>query len=144
MNVREQFNKICKTHNILSAYIFGSMSKKGAAILDGKKPKKTDPIADVDIGVVFLERLSDPKERIKIYGRLYSKLSDIFLPFKLDLVFLQETGIIIQFEAINGILVYNHDEDMSLDYEERVIKFYQDWKPDYDQYTREILEAITT
>ncbi|OGW14923.1 MAG: hypothetical protein A3G93_12020 [Nitrospinae bacterium RIFCSPLOWO2_12_FULL_45_22] len=143
MNARERFRKICKDYAILTAYIFGSMARDGAAILDGKKHGKIDPLADIDIGVVFLERPLDPNERIKIYSRLHSTLSDIFLPFTLDLILLQETGIIIQFEAINGILIYSHDEDKRLDYEERVIKFYQDWKPDYDQYAKEVLEAIS-
>jgi predicted nucleotidyltransferase len=144
MSKKERFNKICADYNILSAYIFGSMSKEGSAILNGKKTKKISPLADIDIGVVFLKGKLNLRERIKTYGRLYSELSDIFSPFTLDLVFLQETGVIVQFEAINGILIYSHDEDMRLDYEERVIKFYQDWKPDYEQYTKEVLEAVTT
>lgn len=42
-----------------------------------------------------------------------------------------------------GILIYSHDEDWRLDYEEMVIKFYQDWKPEYDQYTNEVLGGYT-
>src|SRR3989338_4320413 len=109
MNLINRFNKICKDYDILAVYIFGSMSKEGIAILNGKKPKKIDSLADIDLGIVFF----------------------------------QETGIIIQFEAINGILAYCQDDNRRLDYEENVIKFYQDWKPDYDLYTREVLEAIS-
>ncbi|OGV97273.1 MAG: hypothetical protein A2Z59_11930 [Nitrospinae bacterium RIFCSPLOWO2_02_39_17] len=143
MNLINRFNKICKDYDILAVYIFGSMSKEGIAILNGKKPKKIDSLADIDLGIVFFKKQLNPNKRIKVYSGLYLELSDIFSPFTLDLVFLQETGIIIQFEAINGILAYCQDDNRRLDYEENVIKFYQDWKPDYDLYTREVLEAIS-
>tara|TARA_B100000315_G_scaffold250518_1_gene283485 strand:- start:6932 stop:7441 length:510 start_codon:yes stop_codon:yes gene_type:complete len=140
---REKFNKICSDFGILTAYLFGSIAEQGKELLDAKNPAQIDPLADIDMGIVFLKKPSNPKEKIKIYGKLFSKLSEIFSPFPLDLILLQETGVIIQFEAINGVSVYSHDEDRRLDYEEKVIKLYQDWKPDYDQYTREVLEGIT-
>lgn len=71
------------------------------------------------------------------------ELSELLSPLSLDLVFLQKTGVVIQYEAINGILVYSCDDDLRLDYEEGVIKFYQDWKPDYDRYVNEVLKAIS-
>lgn len=139
----DELNRICRDYGVLGAYLFGSIAKKGSDILKGKSPKKIDPFADIDLGIVFLERPLDAKQRIRIYSKLYPVLSEVFYPFTLDLVFLQETGVILQFEAINGILVYGHDDDLRLDYEERVVKFYQDWKPIYDQYTNEVLEAIS-
>lgn len=135
--------KICKDYRILAVYIFGSMAKDGIALLESKKPREIDPLADVDVGIIFFERPLDPKERIEIYGRLHSELSEVFSPFILDLIFLQDVGVILQFEAINGKVVYSFDDDKRLDYEEHIIKFYQDWKPDYDEYTKEVLEAIT-
>ncbi len=140
---KDLFDRICRDYGILAAYIFGSMAEEGAALLEGGKYGKTvDPLADMDLGVVFFERPLSPKERIRTYGRLYSELGEVFSPFSLDLVFLQETGVVLQFEAINGIVVYSADDDKRLDYEEYVIKLYQDWKPDYDRYTKEVLEAV--
>lgn len=139
---REELRRICEESRILAVYIFGSMTSEGVSLLDNKKPGNVDPLADIDVGVVFLQPVSDPKERVKSYRKLYSDLSDLFSPLPLDLVFLQETGVIIQFEAINGQIVYSHDDDKRTDYEEKVIKFYQDWKPVYDQYTKEVLDAI--
>jgi len=110
MNLINRFNKICKDYDILAVYIFGSMSKEGIAILNGKKPKKIDSLADIDLGIVFFKKQLNPNKRIKVYSGLYLELSDIFSPFTLDLVFLQETGIIIQFEAINGILAFAKDK----------------------------------
>jgi len=140
---KEMFDSICKNYGILTAYIFGSMTEEGAACLEGGiSGKMQDPLADIDLGVVFLERPLSPEERIKTYGRLYSEMSEIFSPYPLDIIFLQETGVILQFEAINGLPVYIFDEDKRLEYEEHVIKLYQDWKPDYEQYKKEVLEAI--
>ena len=139
-----EVNQICNDYGILAIYAFGSMAEKVIPLLKGEKPDEiADPLADLDIGVVFYEKPSAPAERIKLYGKLYSGLSEVFSPFRLDLVFLQETGVILQFEAINGILLYSDDDDKRLEYEEYVIKFYQDWKPDYDQYIKEVLEAIS-
>ena len=141
---KEVLDRICKNYGILAAYTFGSMAEEGSTCLKGNKSIKIkDPISDIDLGVVFLEKPLSPKERIKIYGSLYSELCEIFSPFTLDLIFLQETGVILQFAAINGLVVYSYNEDMRLEYEEMVIKLYQDWKPDYDQYTKEVLEAIS-
>lgn len=141
--IEKKLNKICKNYGILAAYIFGSLEKEGADLLKDKKPEKVDPLADIDVGVVFLKKPLDAKERIKTYGRLYMELSEILSPLSLDLVFLHKTGVVIQYEAINGILVYSCDDDLRLDYEEGVIKFYQDWKPDYGRYVNEVLEAIS-
>lgn len=139
---KRDLHRICEGYTILAVYLFGSMTKEGVALLDNKLPVNLDPLADLDVGVVFLQAVSDPKERVKLYKKLYSDLSDLFSPLSLDLVFLQETGVIIQSEAINGQLIYSRDDNQRTDYEERVIKFYQDWKPVYDQYTNEVLEAI--
>lgn len=139
---KRELHRICEGYTILAVYLFGSMANEGVALLDNKMPVNLDPLADLDVGVVFLQAVSDPKERVKFYKKLYSDLSDLFSPLSLDLVFLQETGVIIQSEAINGQLIYSRDDDQRTDYEERVIKFYQDWKPVYDQYMNEVLEAI--
>ena len=139
---KRELHRICKEYRILSVYLFGSMAKEGAELLNDIIPDTVDSLADIDVGIVFIQSVSNTVERIKIYKKLYADLSTLFSPINLDLVFLQETGVILQFEAINGQLVYSHDEDQSMDYEEKVIKYYQDWKPDYDLYTKEVLEAI--
>lgn len=138
-----ELETICKNTGILALYLFGSMSKEGAAILGNKIPKKVDPLVDIDVGVVFLKRPLSVEERLELYNRLFPPVSDLFSPLPLDLVFLQETGVVLQFEAINGLLIYSRDEDQRMEYEERVIKFYQDWKPDYDLYIEEVLEAVS-
>ncbi len=144
MNKIVKFNKLCADYGILAAYAFGSGAEKAVELIEGRETEGIkDPLADIDLGMVFHAKRLSPGERIKTYGRLYSELSEIFSPFTLDLIFLQETGVILQFEAINGISVYTSDDDKRLEYEEHVIKFYQDWKPDYDQYTKEVLEAIS-
>ncbi len=137
-----KIEEIGQRYKVLAIYLFGSMANEGMALLENKTSGNIDPLADLDVGIVFVQAITDPKERIKIYGRLYIDLSDLFSPFPLDLVFLQETGVMLQFEAINNQLIYSYDNDQRIEYEERVIKYYQDWKPVYDRYAKEVLEAI--
>ena len=97
--------RICEGYTILAVYLFGSMANEGVALLDNKLSVNLDPLADLDVGVVFLQAVSDPKERVKLYKKLYSDLSDLFSPLSLDLVFLQETGVIFQSEAITAVMM---------------------------------------
>lgn len=48
--------------------------------------------SDLDIGVVF-EIL--PDKAFLLYGEIYAELLDIFEPFDIDLVFLQETDSLV-------------------------------------------------
>ncbi len=134
--------KTCREYPILAVYLFGSMMQEGSDFLDNRIIENIDPLSDLDVGIVFLNPELNPTDKISLYKRLFAGFSDLFSPFNLDLVFLQETGVILQFDAINGMLIYSYDDDMRLDYEEKVIKLYQDWKPVYDLYVKEVLEAI--
>lgn len=142
VNKKRELLRICEEYPILAVYLFGSMVSEGVFLLNDNMPVNIDPLADIDVGIVFLQPVSDTKKRVTLYRKLYSDLSDLFSPIPLDLVFLQETGVIIQAEAINGELVFSRNDDQRTDYEEIVIKLYQDWKPFYDLYSQEVLAAI--
>lgn len=87
-----------KSRHVKMAYLFGSQKESGIAFLDGKL-QNIDEKADLDIGVV-LEK--PPLDIFDAYGELYAELSILFRPFNVDLVFLQETDIFFQYEAIKG------------------------------------------
>ena len=70
INKRMKIEEIGQTYKILAIYLFGSMANEGMALLDNKASGKIDPLADLDVGIVFMQAVTDPKERIKIYGRL--------------------------------------------------------------------------
>ena len=78
-----------------------------------------------------------------MYGELYEELQGIFSPVRLDLLFLEETGYLFQFEALTGLNVYRQSDKIFTDYIERVIKHGRDLKLDKDIFDREILEAVS-
>ncbi len=54
---KEGFYRICRNYGIPAAYLFGSMRDAGVSCLESRLPGKVkDPLADIDLGVVFLER----------------------------------------------------------------------------------------
>jgi len=135
---RDEIREIFKRYNVKIAYLFGSQRDKGLAFLNGQ-PGDSEKGSDLDIGVVF-SRL--PQKRMDTYGGLYADLSIFFEPFNIDLVFLQETNSLFQYEAIRGIPIYCDDEDFLDEYEERVMKRAEDLAYKRRQFERDFLEAI--
>ncbi len=88
------------------------------------------PASDIDLGVVF----SDParaKNKAEIHTFLYSLLTNEFpvtMTNDVDIVYLQETSLNFQFEAIStGRALYECDPEFRADYEESVVKEYLDF-----------------
>ena len=130
--------RLFKKHHVKIAYLFGSQKEKGVEFLSGKSGDTVSD-SDLDIGVVF-ERL--PDNIFRVYGDLYADLSMFFEPFNVDLVFLQETDPLLQFEAINGYLIYCEDEHLCDDYEEMVMKKASDLAYKKIEFEKDFLEAI--
>jgi predicted nucleotidyltransferase len=134
----ESFRKLCRSYQIKIAYFFGSQRKAGIAFLDGED-REIEKGADLDIGVVF-EKL--PEKPFRVYGELYADLSVLFEPFKVDLVLLQETDALFQYEAIKGQVIYYEDENFLDDYEEMVMKQAADLSFKKIEFEKDFLEAI--
>lgn len=137
--------KIARTYGLGLVYLFGSQSHLGKEYLEGLSPEPSDPLADLDIGVVLLDcehfrpNEISPLERADLYGDL-TEFQDLFSPFKVDLVLLDETHSVFQSEAISGFCVYCRDQDLREDYEERILARAADFKPFLDLFHRERLE----
>ncbi|GAB6183208.1 nucleotidyltransferase domain-containing protein [Thermodesulfovibrio hydrogeniphilus] len=129
---------IFKKYNVKIAYLFGSQMKEGLKFLKGEK-YKVKKGSDLDIGVVFEEL---PTNKISVYGDLYIELSKAFDPFEIDLVFLQETDSLFQYEAIKGMLIYSEDEEFLENYEEIVMKKAEDLSFKQKEIFKDFLEAI--
>ena len=67
-------------------------------------------------------------------------MEDIFKPYKLDLVFLQECHSVFQFEAIKGICVYSISEEFKDNYEMMILRKSADFKYVLDRFYEEALE----
>jgi predicted nucleotidyltransferase len=136
--LREALDRIFEKHGVKIAYLFGSQQEAGLSFLQGKSID-IEKGSDLDVGVVF-ERL--PQKAFDVYGDLFADLSLELDPFAVDLVFLQETNSLFQYEAICGKRVYCKDEFFCDDYEELVMKKASDLAFKRKEFERDFLEAI--
>lgn len=135
----EKLEDIFRKHGIILTYLFGSQKESGITFLSGDYSMVAEE-SDLDIGVLFAKL---PEDGFKVYGELYADLSLFFEPFAVDLVFLQETNILFQYEVISGgEVVYCKDELFLEEYEERVIKMASDLSSKKMEFEKDFLEAI--
>jgi hypothetical protein len=83
--------------------IVGSQKENAYKILNGEDVNIEDPLADIDVGIVFSYDINDVDGRYRLYGDIYNDLVEIFP--RLDLVFVQENHSIFQTEAILGMYI---------------------------------------
>lgn len=141
MNRLQRLIEICHKNGIALVYLFGSMKDIGLIVLQGNSVTQSDPLADMDVGVVFAGSLPHGLPRARLYSELYNQLEDLFLPYKLDLVFLQETHSVFQAEAVMGHCLYSAEDAFKNRYEEDILRNACDFRPYLEQYHREVLEA---
>ena len=120
-DMRRPSKPIMKELGISIVYLFGS-SVEGTVT----------PSSDIDVGIVFKKDKNTTDYGI-LYNEIYLEFSRIFKPsFKrgLDIVFLQQAPLSLQYSAIQrGQILYEEDPAQRVDYEERVINLYMDFKP---------------
>lgn len=142
INKYELLESLCKKYKIGLVYLFGSQKDKAFKLLssDSDDVKIGDPLTDIDVGVVFLFELEKVKHVYKLYSAVYNDFEEIFKPYKLDLVFLQETHSVFQVEAVKGICVYYVSEKFKDEYEMVILRRAADFKYVLDLYRKEALE----
>jgi hypothetical protein len=136
----KKIRDICQKYNIALVYLFGSQKENSLNILNGEKVDINDPLADIDVGIVFSQDIESIPERHKVYSYIYNDFEDLFLPYHLDLVFLQECHSVFQTEALLGICVYSISEEFKDEYEMMVLRRAADFKYVLDKYAEEALE----
>jgi len=140
MNKLERLKKICQKYNIALAYLFGSQKENALRILEDKDVSINDPLADIDVGIVFSYDIENVKERYKLYGDIYNELEELFKPYPLDLIFLQESHSVFQVEALKGICIYSVSEEFKANYEMMILRRAADFKYVLEKYIEEALE----
>lgn len=117
-----------KKFGILAIYLFGSKAEGATTIR-----------SDIDIGIV-LKNPKNLEDARPLYNTIYSELSKVFRPTflrELDIVFLQNTPVTLQYNAIKyGKIIYEDDPIQRADYEERVVNQYMDFKPVLEYFDR--------
>jgi predicted nucleotidyltransferase len=116
MDARTRLEGLCRAHPILALYLFGSRAGDGLRILSGGSAGRDG--ADLDVGVVFSRRLSDPLE----LSSLQVKLEDLFAPLRVDLVPLQRVDPLFQFGAVSGYRIIALDSTRADEYELEVMR----------------------
>ncbi|NMC59810.1 MAG: nucleotidyltransferase domain-containing protein [Candidatus Methanofastidiosa archaeon] len=136
----EKLRDICQKYNIALVYLFGSQKENSLKVLNGEKVEINDPLADIDVGIVFSQDIESIPERHKVYSYIYNDFEDLFLPYHLDLVFLQECHSVFQTEALLGICVYSISEEFKDEYEMMVLRRAADFKYVLYKYAEDALE----
>ena len=121
INISNSYSQRLKALNITIIYLFGSFAED-----------KTMPFSDIDIGILLTqEAIADPNIDIgEIYNEVYDILTDIFSSKHLDIVFLQKAPLELRFDVItHGQILYESSHEASLDFEEKTMNLYADFKP---------------
>ncbi|MBT9156445.1 MAG: hypothetical protein DDT37_01431 [Firmicutes bacterium] len=139
----EELMCLCRKHGIKLMYVFGSRVGVALEILSGHQPPALDPLADLDIGVVLSTPLPQGIERARLYSLLFNDLEDLFLPFAVDLVLLEENHSVFQAEAVRGRCIFAASLEAKYEYEESVLRRSADFRPFLERYYAEHLEVVT-
>lgn len=91
--------------------------------------RSVDPLADIDVGVVFRDGLPPLETRSDVYASLYGELTDLFAPHRLDLCFLEENHSVFQSSVFEGACIYAASDTVRLDYEEMILRRAADFRP---------------
>jgi len=131
--------RICRENRVGLCYLFGSQAESGNRILLGETVSVDDKLTDIDVGVVLLdfEKLRQTGQTHKTYSQLHAAMAELFSPYELDLVLLQENHSVFQLEAIKGICVYQVSDLFRDDYEEMILRRSADFKYVLEAYLQE-------
>lgn len=138
----QRLKGICVDHDVILVYLFGSQAEAGFGLLEERNEVPSDQLADLDVGVVTAKPLPPPGQRAKLYSDLYNELEEVFKPFRLDLVFLEEHHSVFQFEAIKGICAFCASEEARDGYEMMVLRCAADFRPFLKRFLQEALEEV--
>jgi hypothetical protein len=126
---KTQIQKL-KSFNISLVYLFGSYVER-----------KNSSLSDIDIGIVFSENI--PNNISEVYNELYFMFSDMFKGKAIDIVFLHQATLELQFDVIrHGKNIFSVSEDEKSKFEDRVAMLYMDFKPILSEFNQAVLNRI--
>ncbi len=136
--MKDRVRDLAQKFGCILIYLFGSQAEKGKGYLEGEKVP-LDHYSDLDVAVAFENFSNKP---ITLYGEIYREISKIFEPFNIDLVIIHDMDSLFQYEVIKGVRIYEEDERIADEFEERVMKRAGDLIFQKRILEREIMEAI--
>ena len=121
----------------------GKFDRLGLAIVylfGSKATGRESLLSDIDIGVVLQEASSGNDTR-DLYHNLYELFSEIYPTSRLDIVFLQEAPLSLQYSAVReGKILFETDPNFTVDYENLVMNQYLDFRPVLDYFDQVTME----
>lgn len=125
----EKLKEITENYGLIEVYLFGSKIT-GFARED----------SDLDVAVRFQNGLPAIAQRGKTYGDIFADLSSVFKGEKIDLSFIEETPLHLQFKIVSqGELIYSKEKIQSLNFLEKIVNQYRDYKFFIDEYFQGVL-----
>lgn len=126
------FKTIIHRFGVHTCYLFGS-----------RITGQIGPHSDIDFAVLFAD--FDPsRHHLDYIISLENELSNLLAPTRVDVIGLQAiSDIALRFEIIStSEVIYCSDNNARTDFEEVVIRDYQDFKPVLDKYYEEMEEEV--
>ena len=133
-----QIQAVARKNDLSLIYLFGSQAERGLNYLEGSDVLPAEN-SDLDIAIAFR---NPPVFPMETYGRLYREADEIFHPFDIDLIFMHEVDIFLQYEIIRGVRIYEADASLAELFEERIMKSAGDLVVKKRTMDHEIMEAI--
>ena len=130
MSLQKTTIQLLEKKSIALALQFGSSVKGGER-----------PGSDVDIGFVFIDTLPNVRQVPSVFHDLSLAFQKEFPGKRVDIVFLQETPLSMQYAALQeGKALYVNSPDDYANYLEDTMKLYFDFQP-VEQYVQSVLNA---
>jgi len=125
----KKLKEVAERYGLAEVYLFGS-KLTGFARED----------SDLDVGARFQKGLPPASERRKSYGDIFADLSSVFSQEKIDLTFIEEAPLHLQFKIVcEGELIYAREKIKTFDFLEKIANQYRDYKFFIDEYFQGVL-----
>lgn len=123
--------EVSKDSEVVALFSFGSLAK-GAL----------KPLSDLDFAVLVSKSL-DPETRFKKHLQLIGLFNQVFKTDEIDLVLLNDLSVGFSYNIIySGKLLYFTNEFELIDFMEKTVKLYLDFKFFRDEFDRVFFEGI--
>ncbi len=123
--------KIAKDKDVVALYAFGSLA-------DGN----LKPLSDLDFGILLSDSL-DKQERFKKSIDLIDTFNETLKTDEVDMVILNDDPLRFAYHILKtGKLLHCRDQNQLIDFAEKTIKLYLDFKSARDQIDQAFLEGI--
>ncbi len=123
--------KIAEDKDVVALYAFGSLA-------DGN----LKPLSDLDFGILLSDSL-DKQERFKKSIDLIDTFNESLKTDEIDMVILNDAPLRFAYHILKtGKLLHCRDKNQLIDFVEKTIKLYLDFKPARDQIDQAFLEGV--